>query len=163
MWFLAPTKRRRLKVHSTGRSAPWMLRFDAISTREAGILCNDRAVLTENAADLIDAPDAIGNATTANPMNRWHRQLVRARRRSATFPRIRGLIFRRDIPVPPPARLGFQHHADPVPGKVLRAEPARKQLAAHARKLALKSDLQILRRNRRPRPRGSTSQATSRD
>src|SRR5271166_3359704 len=49
-----------------------------------------------------------------------------------------------------PAHRAFQHHADPVSGKVPRAEPAGKRLAVHARKLALKSDLQILRRHRRP-------------
>src|SRR5271166_6584465 len=41
-----------------------------------------------------------------------------------------------------PAHRAFQHHADPVSGKVPRAEPAGKRLAVHARKLALKSDLQ---------------------
>src|SRR5208282_4923038 len=53
-----------------------------------------------------------------------------------------------------PAHRAFQHHADPVSGKVPRAEPAGKRLAVHARKLALKSDLQILRRHRRPLLRG---------
>src|SRR5271154_5351050 len=42
-----------------------------------------------------------------------------------------------------------QHPSDPVPGKVPRAEPARKYLAVPARQLALKSDLQFLRRHRR--------------
>src|SRR5271165_5134965 len=51
-------------------------------------------------------------------------------------------------------RLIVPSHADPVSGKVPRAEPAGKRLAVHARKLALKSDLQILRRHRRPLLRG---------
>src|SRR5271163_4960151 len=49
-----------------------------------------------------------------------------------------------------PAHRAAQHHANPVPRKVPRIEPAGKHLAVHARQLALKSDLQILRRHRRP-------------
>src|SRR5271170_7103332 len=49
-----------------------------------------------------------------------------------------------------PAHRAAQHHANPVPRKVPRIEPAGKHLAVHARQLALKSDLQILRRYRRP-------------
>src|SRR5271154_5679347 len=48
------------------------------------------------------------------------------------------------------AHCAIQHHADPVPGKVSGAEPAGKHLAILARQLAVKSDLQIIRRHRRP-------------
>jgi hypothetical protein len=39
------------------------------------VLGDDNAVLPEKTADLIDESDAIRNQTTANPVNRLHRQL----------------------------------------------------------------------------------------
>ena len=45
------------------------------SPQIADVLCNDDAMLTEKTADLIDEPHAISDQSTANPMNRLHRQL----------------------------------------------------------------------------------------
>src|SRR5208337_1550980 len=49
----------------------------------------------------------------------------------------------------PPQR-SAKHHAGPATRKMSRTEPAGKRLAVHARQLALKPGLQILRRHRRP-------------
>src|SRR5580698_11552927 len=53
-----------------------------------------------------------------------------------------------------PARHAAQHHLDPVAGEVSGAQSAGKRLAVPARQLALKPNLQILRRRRRPLLRG---------
>ena len=41
----------------------------------ADVFCNDDAMLPKETVDLIDEPDAIGDQTTADPMNRRHRRL----------------------------------------------------------------------------------------
>src|SRR6202042_1114463 len=53
-----------------------------------------------------------------------------------------------------PARHAAQHHLDPVAGEMSGAQSAGKRLAVPARQLALKPNLQILRRRRRPLLRG---------
>jgi hypothetical protein len=53
-----------------------------------------------------------------------------------------------------PARHAAQHHLDPVAGEMSGAQCAGKRLVVPARQLALKPNLQILRRRRRPLPRG---------
>ena len=53
-----------------------------------------------------------------------------------------------------PARHAAQHHLDPVAGEMSGAQSAGKRLAVSARQLALKPDLQILRRRRQPLLRG---------
>src|SRR5580698_4676 len=53
-----------------------------------------------------------------------------------------------------PARHAAQHHLDPVAGEMSGAQSAGKHLAVPARQLALKSNLQILPRRRRPLLRG---------
>ena len=53
-----------------------------------------------------------------------------------------------------PARHAAQHHLDPVAGEMSGASSAGKRLAVPARQLALKPNLQILRRRRRPLLRG---------
>jgi hypothetical protein len=53
-----------------------------------------------------------------------------------------------------PARRAAQHHLDPVAGEMSGAQSAGKRLAVPARQLALKPNLQILPRRRRPLLRG---------
>src|SRR5580700_8255079 len=53
-----------------------------------------------------------------------------------------------------PARHAAQYHLDPVAGEMSAAQSARKRPAVPARQLALKPNLQILRRRRRPLLRG---------
>src|ERR1022692_1044952 len=53
------------------------------------------------------------------------------------------------------ARRGYrQHHHSPRAAEIPRAQPGRERLAVHARQLALKPRLQILRRSRRSLLRG---------
>src|ERR1022692_1883701 len=47
-----------------------------------------------------------------------------------------------------------QHHHSPPAAEIPRAQPGRERLAVHARQLALKPRLQILRRSRRSLLRG---------
>jgi hypothetical protein len=48
-----------------------------------------------------------------------------------------------------PAHRAAHHHPDPVPAKCPEFNPQGKRLPVHPRKLAVKQDLQILRRHRR--------------